>query len=95
MCILKLLRLHIFQKHRRQINANYINSRDFYTFQRLPFRSHFAFPEMVNVNTDDEIDEFETLTTSLLESKCSDFIFKGNMCDCQHFRENVVENEER
>lgn len=95
MCILKLLRLHIIQKHRRQKNVTCLNSGDFYTFQRLPFRSHFAFPDVVNMNTDDEIDEPETLTTSLIESKCSDFIFKGNMCDCQHFPENFKDDHER
>lgn len=95
MCILKLLRLHIIQKHRRQKNTNYINSHDFYNFQRMPFRSRFNFPDFMTINTEDEMEEHETLTTSLIESMCSDFIFKGNVCDCKDFHEKLKENEER
>lgn len=95
MCILKLLRLHIIQKHRRQKSTNFRNTSDFYTFQRMPFRSHFAFPDFVTVNSEDEMEELETITSSLLESKCSDFIFRGNICNCRNFHEELKENEDR
>lgn len=72
-----------------------MNSRDFYNFQRIPFRSRFTFPDYMTVNTDDEMEELETLTTSLIDSMCSDFIFKESLCDCKNFHQKLKENEER
>ncbi|KAG5882621.1 hypothetical protein JTB14_013310 [Gonioctena quinquepunctata] len=100
MCILKLLRLHVTQKHRRQQTTNFMNSKNFINaeyvnFYKSPFRSNFGFPEFMLMATDDEVEDAETLTTSLIDSMCSDFIFKGNVCDCREFHEKLREKERR
>lgn len=95
MCILKLLRLHIIQKHKQRRTTSFVETKNFYNFPSIPFHSKFAFPEMVLYDADDRLEDAETLTTSLIDSMCSDFIFKGNLCDCRDFHEKLKENEKR
>lgn len=94
MCILKLLRLQLSHKHKRHKSRTYINASDFYGFSKLPLRCSSSFPEFVMFRDDGELDA-TTLTTSLIDSMCSDALFKGSRCNCKAFHERLRETEKR
>ncbi|CAG9856442.1 unnamed protein product [Phyllotreta striolata] len=94
MCILKLLRLHVHDKYRRHASRRLLGVADDYVdFSRTPFRAQFAFP-FREIDSDD-VEDAETLATSLIDSMCSDFVFNGNVCNCRTFHEKLKQTEER
>lgn len=96
MCILKLLRLHVTEKHRRHRTTHFIHTgNEYVNFSKTPFRANFGLPELMYYEDSDGVEDAETLATSLIDSMCSDFIFKGNACDCKTFHEKLKETEER
>ncbi|XP_057665855.1 espin isoform X2 [Diorhabda carinulata] len=86
MCILKLLRLHVTQKRRKRETGIFFRSNQYGNTDW----SYFDFPEFAFNDAGNE-----TLSTSLIDSMCSDFNFRGNVCDCEEFHLKLKETEQR